>query len=227
MTVGEGIFYGLVFLGVIYLYIQTKDRWNWKKIVFRFFGGLIGLVLIAVIADYIFDNFSINSFKENHKPKIISEMNGIELGVKLSDVIFKTGAIRDKKHADRYNFPLDENKSFFIDSQSKLVKGIGYWCTQDEVKYPNSYKSLELNGVRCGESEFTIKLNYGKENIRVLCRKKKENINEPEPEMVRRYDATEFGVSYLLVTNKVYGMYVYYPDDLKKFSSDNWVECSN
>ena len=58
MSVGEGIFYGLVSLGIIYLYIQTKDRWNWKKIVFRFFGGIIGLVLIAVLVDYIFDNFS-------------------------------------------------------------------------------------------------------------------------------------------------------------------------
>ena len=31
--------------------------------------------------------------------------------------------------------------------------------------------------------------------------------------MVRRYDAIEFGVSYLLVTNKVNGMYIYYPED--------------
>ena len=72
-------------------------------------------------------------------------MNGIELGAKLSDVIFKTGANKDKKQADRYNFPLDENKSFFIDSQSKLVKSIGYWCTQDEVNYPNSSNPQNLS----------------------------------------------------------------------------------
>ncbi len=227
MSIGEGIFYGLVFLGTIYLYIQTKDRWNWKKIVFRLIGAIIGLVLIAVLVDYITDNFAINSFKDNHKPKIITGINGIELGEKLSDVIFKTGAIKDKKQADRYNFSSDENKTFFIDIHTKLVNRIGYWCTQDEINYPNSYKSLQLNGVKCGETEFTINLNYGKENIRVLCRKKKESANEPEPEMVRRYDAVEFGVSYLLVTNKVYGMYVYYPSDLKKFSTESWIECSN
>ena len=29
---GIGIFLGLCFCGFIYLYTQTKDRWNWSKL---------------------------------------------------------------------------------------------------------------------------------------------------------------------------------------------------
>ena len=31
MTLGLGIFLSAFFLGTIYLYGQTKDRWNWKE----------------------------------------------------------------------------------------------------------------------------------------------------------------------------------------------------
>jgi len=33
MTLGLGIFLSLLFLGTIALFIATKDRWNWKKII--------------------------------------------------------------------------------------------------------------------------------------------------------------------------------------------------
>lgn len=230
MSVGEGIFYGLVFLGIIYLYIQTKDRWNWRKIVLWGIGSIIGVIVLIICISLLEDSFkkiSFNKFQSQSKPQVISSMNGITLGEKLTDVIFRTGSTKDKRQADVYNFTSDENKFFSIDNESKTVKTIGYWCTQDELNYPNLYNNSKLNGVGCGDSEFGIFLNYGKENIRVLCRKKKASINEPEPEMIRRYDAADFGVSYLLVTNKVKGIYLHYPDDLKKFTSDNWSECSN
>jgi hypothetical protein len=217
MSVGEGIFYGLVFLGIIYLYIQTKDRWNWKKIIFRFFGGLIGLVLIAVIVDYIFDEFSRNSFTDNQKPKIITGINGIELGAKLSDVIFKTGAIKDKKQEDVYFFPSDDNKRFAIDKESKTVRSIQHICSSNDLSYPNTY-SPKINGVMCGDSEFDIFMNYGKEKINVLCSKGGSG-------NVRRYEATDFGVVHYLVTNKVQIFTIHSIDDLKKSNDDKWQKC--
>jgi hypothetical protein len=217
MSVGEGIFYGLVFLGIIYLYIQTKDRWNWKKIVFRFFGGIIVLVLIAVSLDYIFDNFSRNSFTDNQKPKIITGMNGIELGAKLSDVIFKTGAIKDKKQEDVYFSPSDVKKRFTIDKESKTVISIQHNCSSDDLSYPNTY-SPKINGVMCGDSEFDIFMKYSKEKINVLC-------NKGGSGNLRKYEAVDFGVRYFLITNKVQVITIHYPDDLKKSSDDGWQKC--
>ena len=34
MSLGLGIFLSSLFLGIIFLFVSTKDRWNWKKILF-------------------------------------------------------------------------------------------------------------------------------------------------------------------------------------------------
>ncbi len=217
MSIGEGIFYGLVFLGIVYLYIQTRDRWNWKKIVFRLFGAIIGLVLIAVSIDYIFDNFSRKSFIDNQKPKTITGMNGIELGGKISDVIFKTGAIKDKKQEDVYFFPSEDNKRFAIDKESKTVRSIQHICSSNDLTYPNTY-SPKINGVKCGDSEFDIFTFYGREKINVFC-------NKGGSGNLRKYEAVDFGVRYFLVTNKVQVITIHYPDDLKRSGDAVWQKC--
>lgn len=49
MEVGTGIFLGALILGMILLYISTRDRWNWRKLIGRslmvsvVFGAVIGL----------------------------------------------------------------------------------------------------------------------------------------------------------------------------------------
>lgn len=220
MSIGEGIFYGLVFLGVIYLYIQTKDRWNWKKIVIWIIGlfvGIIVLIVVAVFAEDFFKKLTFSRFDDSSKPKIITGMNGIELGAKLSDVIFKTGAIKDKKQEDVYQFASDENMRFAIDKESKTVRSIQHICSSNDLTYPNSY-SPKINGIKCGDSELDIFINYGKEKINVLC-------NKGGSGNFRSYEAVDFGVSYFLITNKVHFITVQYPDDLKQSKSDKWHKC--
>lgn len=217
MSIGEGIFYGLVFLGIIYLYIQTRDRWNWKKIVLRLFGGIVGLLLIAVLIDYFFDKFSRNSFKDSQKPKVISGINGIELGAKLSDVIFKTGSIKDKNQEDVYLFPSEDNKRFAVDKATKTIRSIQHACSSNDLDYPNTY-SPNINGVKCGDPDVVIFMNYGRENINVLC-------NKGGSGNVRRYEATDFGVVHFLVTNKVQIFTIHSPNDLKKSNDDKWHKC--
>ena len=35
ISVSVGIFFGAVFLGLIYLYVNTRERWNWSRIAKR------------------------------------------------------------------------------------------------------------------------------------------------------------------------------------------------
>lgn len=220
MSIGEGIFYGLVFLGVIYLYIQTKDRWNWKKIVIWIIGlfvGIIVLIAVAVFAEDFFKKLTFSRFDDSLKPKVITGMNGIELGAKLSDVIFKTGAIRDKKQEDVYHFPSEDNKRFAVDKDTNTIRSIQHACSSNDLSYPNTY-SPNINGVKCGDSEFVIFMNYGKEKINVLC-------NKGGSGNIRRYEATDFGVVHFLVTNKVQIFTIHSPDDLKKSNDDKWYKC--
>ena len=45
MTTGTGIFFAGLIIGLVMLYGQTKDRWNWKKIAYFF---LFVIVFIAI-----------------------------------------------------------------------------------------------------------------------------------------------------------------------------------
>lgn len=56
MTLGEGLFSSAVFLGLIFLYHSTKDRWNWKKGAKRFGYLVLGLIVLGVGA-WLYDEF--------------------------------------------------------------------------------------------------------------------------------------------------------------------------
>jgi len=60
MTLGLGIFLSSLFLGVIYLFVVTKDRWNWKKILFVW--PLIVILVVGVIGG---GGFYIYNYCEN------------------------------------------------------------------------------------------------------------------------------------------------------------------
>lgn len=84
MTTGEGIFYGFVFLGLIWLYIATRDRWKWKRIwawvVAAAAVPLLGIGVWALVDDY-----------RNSLPQIQTAFWGISPGISQSDVIFTKG----------------------------------------------------------------------------------------------------------------------------------------
>lgn len=221
MSAGEGIFYGLVFLGFIYLYIQTRDRWSWKKIVLCFVGGLT--TLIALLYAYIFiDGYLSKGKIIPDKPQVISNLIGVTLGEKVIDAQFRTGAKKKKGDDNQsYIFPSDENK-FFQGNKEGAVDRIAYWCTDDAIKYPNLY-SPEANGIRCGNSGQDIINKYGKDKVRILCLQK--TVGNIEAETARTYDAVDYGVRYFLTTNSVAGIYIYNPDELKNLQGEKLGVC--
>ena len=92
MDTGTGLFCGLVILGVIYLYTQTKDRWNWKKIVFSMIGILLILLGIFWLSLWLPKQLTPNAGVD--KPKLITSSDGISLGDTLADVEFKKGKLK-------------------------------------------------------------------------------------------------------------------------------------
>ena len=93
MTVGDGIFYSVLLLSFVALYIATRDRWNWRKIGFRLFGGVIGILVIgggAVYLYYIYEEL----------PRKETSFWGIQLGISKSDVRFLKGNPSEAKIRD-------------------------------------------------------------------------------------------------------------------------------
>lgn len=84
MTTGEGIFYGLVFIGLILLYVVTRDRWKWRKIA----KWTSVVMLLPVIAAGTWAGYS--RYMED-QPKVQSEFWGVSPGVPKSELIFLKG----------------------------------------------------------------------------------------------------------------------------------------
>lgn len=84
MELGTGVFLSAIFLGTVALYIATKDRWNWKKLLLWPFGIIIGLAVIGGSISYIYQQYE-------NRPKKLTELWGISLTDTAADVKFKKG----------------------------------------------------------------------------------------------------------------------------------------
>jgi hypothetical protein len=93
MDTGTGLFLGLVFCGTIFLYSQTKDRWNWSKLLK--IGKWLIIIFIALIIIFIvyihFNNKHEKAQTIWESPKITDELMGIKLNDSFNDVQFKFG----------------------------------------------------------------------------------------------------------------------------------------
>ena len=56
MTAGSGIFFGFLCLSLVLLYMDTKDRWNWEKLIKNILLGIACFVFIVLC--YVFKSSS-------------------------------------------------------------------------------------------------------------------------------------------------------------------------
>lgn len=84
MTLGTGIFLSAILISGIILFISTKDRWRWKKIML---WAICGPLAIAVLCSVLYLGHSHYSTR----PKVQDSLWGIKLGTPRSDVVFLKG----------------------------------------------------------------------------------------------------------------------------------------
>jgi len=204
MSIGFGIFLGLFFCGLIYLYTQTKDRWNWAKrckSVFVVLGVLISLGLISIGGIFLYDYYQ-------GIPKVITEFKGVKLGESLSDVTFKLGNPEKVKN-EWYGYSSPDRG---VKIQDGKVSFITYFCKNSDY--------TKLNGIKCNSSGDTIFKRFGKD-VRVLCDMGKER----DDKLIRAYDVMKYGTRYYLYTNLVYRMGITSPETLKSSIGTRWDHC--
>lgn len=85
MSLGEGVFLSSLFLGVILLYIFTKDRWKWRKIVYRSVVAIISLTTVLGVGGYTY-------FWYLARPQRVDSLWDISIGASQADVTFAKGA---------------------------------------------------------------------------------------------------------------------------------------
>lgn len=218
MIIGFGIFGGLAFLGLVYLYTQTKDRWNWGKIAKRSFFAL-GIILAIPIAGIIVSlGYGKISDYLDGRPKIITNYGGLTLGEKLTDVEFRSKLKDVSSETDlpdkRYEI-VDTNLAFDSFNGSGKVDRIIIACQEN--------RSDEVNGISCGNSSENIFDKYGKENIVVFCKVKKKPTDTHDIKQIRLYESEKYGITHGLFLNKVEVIFIEAPTKAKE--SEYWVFC--
>lgn len=93
MTVGTGIFLASVVLGGVVLFIATKDRWNWKKIILWPLGVLLVLGVLGGGGTYLYLEWPLWG------AQVQTTYWGISLGDSGGDVRFQKGKPEAEVHS--------------------------------------------------------------------------------------------------------------------------------
>ena len=205
------VFFGFAFFGLIYLYVKTRDTWNWKRIILWFTG-----IFIAVVATFAVVIFA-DSFK-SIVPETFSKITSfdeITLGDKFNDVEFKKGKLKkigDSKDLSADLYVVNNKTALYVDKKTRLVTGLIVTCAD--------YESIKFNGVGCGDTGDLIQSKF-KGDITILC-EPEEQKGENGP--LRVYDVPKYGVRYMLQKNKVVRM-VAFPKEFWTENKTKWIAC--
>lgn len=191
-------------------------------IVLKKIGKWLAVTVAALLLIYLsfYTYVKIEDYYEN-RPKLITSLNGIELGERFQDFMFRNAGFsldedRKTKNNDIAYFKNKEKFTTVAIADNKVSRVI-YGCKEEY-----DYKSV--NGINCRSSGDDVFKKYDKE-IRVQCLKDKSDSNYMN---YRVYEAIKYGVRYHVVSNEVVAFDVVDPNELKNtdgFINKNWSVC--
>ena len=200
-----------IFLGVIALFIATKDRLSWKRIVVRSAIGLVAITALSGIGIYAWIRY-LEHEQRPPKPVAMLEFWELNLNSTKGDVKFKKGN-PDRVHA----FPqskkdpsekrevwvyamTDEGKTMASKGDMMPWDSYGVSFRNDEIRMifyvgTESWKGPKLHGISAGASLETI--------VRLLGEPSYISISEDELERIASYE--KINSYFVLRENKVEG----------------------
>jgi hypothetical protein len=209
MSLGAGILLGCLFLGCVYLYLNTREIWNWKKILLIAAISIVLLViafLLLIFWDKLFNHQSRTSSGKSYSG-FIQSYDGIAIGDNISDIEFKLGKLKSEGKtqsggSDIFKPSKDSHKVIYTEPSGKTVEFIGIDCEK--------YNYDSFNGVKCGTSSEEI-LKKHKDRLKIWCPISLDKDADP----YRVYDLIEFGTRFYLQKNHVVGIRILKPDVMK------------
>jgi hypothetical protein len=155
-------------LGTIALFIATKDRWNWKKILLW-----PTLIIILSSATIVTAYFAYDRYK--NLPKQITKFWDIPLDSNKSDIKFLKGSPIISSDGTLWEYKIDEDNKYFILFSDEKIKMIGYygdWLNSPEINGINFHDTPEIIQSKLGipsyistsDDEFSKTYSYDKYN---------------------------------------------------------------
>jgi hypothetical protein len=182
MELGTGIFLAAVVLGLVLLFGQTKDKWNWKKIILI----PVCLYVLGVGGIILYDKAS-----DEYKNRVVkqTEFLGIALGDSISDVKFKKGEpakldwTASRKDLMAYSDESGDPDFIlrFQDSNVRIIYNFNKcrWCDRIfGLGFGSSYKEIEEklgepSSVSISNNELSRRIFYEKWNVFFTLQKSK------------------------------------------------------
>lgn len=207
------VFFGFTFCGLIYLYVKTRDTWNWRKIVLVAVISLIVALLsllLLIFWDKLFNPQANITYGKKYSG-LIQSYDGLSIGDNISDIEFKLGKLKSegKTKGGGYDIfrPNDNSpKVIYTVPSGKKVDFIGVDC--------DKYNEDSFNGIKCGTTSDEIVKKY-KNKLKIWCPSSLDKNDDP----FRIYDIVEFGTRFYLQKNQVVGIRLLKPDDMKNPST--------
>lgn len=152
MELGTGIFLSAVFLGIVALFIATKDRWNWKKILLWPSGVLLALAVIGGAGLYLYEKYE-------SRPRKVTELWGIALADTASDIKFKKGEPTISKDGNVWQYRPTETSDYsyaviFKGDQIKAIVYFGAMYSAPIIHGVGHYDSPEETNNKLGQPSF-------------------------------------------------------------------------
>lgn len=145
MQTGTALFFGLALVAIAILYHSTKDRWNWRKITKKILLIPIGLVGICLILWL----YSFTKDKIDNRPVKQITLEGVKIGEKTSDVLFKKGKpIYPNSDNELFFYSLPEESMLAISFKEDKVAAITHFCNGIGLVGRVCPYDPEINGVK-------------------------------------------------------------------------------
>ena len=195
MSLGTSIFLSSLVLAIVSLYITTKDRWNWKKIILWPILSLFGLALLVVIWISVPTSVSVE-----FKPEVQTSFWGISLNATKDDVTFLKGKPSNVEKGNWEWWLYEERSALYQDTDTYGVvfKGdrlrLVYY---DGTNYSSAPLLQGKSWVQRGAEDVTEK--FGTPS----------HVSKSQDGLVRVYCYSSYNTFFVLEKNKVssYGLY--------------------
>lgn len=187
MALGTGILLGAIIVAVVILYTQTKDRWNWRKVVLRSVFSVVGLVAVTGSGIWGYQAY------ENRLVKT-TEFIGVKLGDRASDVKFKRGEPNETK-GSVWTYDIPDDKGWQYVSLKDNVVGLVFYT--GDCLYCN-----RLFGLGIGSTYSDVIERLGEPTL----------IKPSEDQLARLVYFRNWNLVFSFKTNKVRAFGIYNPE---------------
>lgn len=179
MGLGTSIFLSSILLGIVVIFIFTKDRWNWKKIIVRFIVSILVALISTIIIFIIYE-------KITERPKIEKEFLSLTLDLKKSEILFLKGEPNEREEDDKV-WIYDNYFIIFKDDKIRMI------CYYEKYFGPN------IQGLGIGKELNEILHKFGEPS----------SISISKNKMERTYCFSKYNVFFVFEKNivKSYGIY--------------------